>query len=118
VRALGKKRRDRASVILSDDMAVSMLRDARRFLQEQEWYRDRGIPHRRGYLLYGPPGNGKTSFCQVLAGELGLPLCMLTLSDKDVSDSTLAAVLRQCPAQAVIMMEDVDALFVLREPGK
>lgn len=118
VRAMGKKRRDRESVILQDAMADNMLADAKRFLEEQEWYRARGIPHRRGYLLYGPPGNGKTSFCQVLAGELGLPLCLLTLSDKDLSDTTLAAVLRVTPARALIMMEDVDALFVKREPGK
>lgn len=26
-----------------------------------------GIPYRRGYLLYGPPGSGKSSFIQALA---------------------------------------------------
>jgi chaperone BCS1 len=27
----------------------------------------KGIPYRRGYLLYGPPGSGKSSFIQSLA---------------------------------------------------
>eukprot|EP01035_Chromulina_nebulosa_P022647 gene22647-29326_t len=27
----------------------------------KQWYSDRGIPYRRGYLLHGPPGGGKTS---------------------------------------------------------
>ena len=28
----------------------------------QQWYRERGIPYRRGYLLHGKPGCGKTYF--------------------------------------------------------
>ena len=31
-------------------------------------------------MLHGPPGNGKTSFCQALAGTLKLDICMLTLA--------------------------------------
>ena len=33
-------------------------------------------------LLHGPPGCGKTSFCQALAGALKLDVCMLTLANK------------------------------------
>ena len=40
------------------------------FFQNPTWYRERGIPYRRGYLLYGPPGCGKSSFISALAGEL------------------------------------------------
>ena len=33
---------------------------------QANWYHSAGIPYRRGYLLYGAPGCGKTSFAQVL----------------------------------------------------
>jgi ATP-dependent 26S proteasome regulatory subunit len=39
--------------------------DVQDFTESTSWYRERGVPYRRGYLLYGPPGCGKTSFIQV-----------------------------------------------------
>ena len=74
-----------------------LVRDARLFLSRPAWYLRRGIPYRRGYLLHGPPGTGKTSFCQVLAGELDADLCLLTLSDADLTDTVLAASMRDAP---------------------
>ena len=39
-----------------------------------------GMQPSKGVLFYGPPGCGKTSFCQALAGALKLDVCMLTLT--------------------------------------
>lgn len=49
----------------------------------QEWYTAHGIPWRRGYLFYGPPGCGKTTAVAALAGHLKLDICVLTLSSKE-----------------------------------
>ncbi len=45
-----------------------LINDVDRFISHPNWYIDRGIPYRRGYLLYGPPGSGKTSAIMALAG--------------------------------------------------
>lgn len=70
------------SVILDEGLDRLILDDVKDFLNSSEWYHNRGIPYRRGYLLYGPPGSGKTSFIQAIAGELDYNICILNLSEK------------------------------------
>jgi len=113
-KALSKKPRALDSVILDEDLAEDLIADARDFLKSAAWYEEVGIPYRRGYLLHGPPGCGKTSFCQALAGELKLDICMLNLANKNLTDNSLAENLRLAPANAIVLLEDVDAIFVDR----
>uniref|UniRef100_A0A6B2LQT6 ATPase AAA-type core domain-containing protein n=1 Tax=Arcella intermedia TaxID=1963864 RepID=A0A6B2LQT6_9EUKA len=64
-------RRPFDSVILPGELSEELYKDVVDFLNNSDWYSTRGIPYRRGYLLYGPPGCGKSSFVQALAGHLG-----------------------------------------------
>ena len=50
------------SIVLPENQAEDIAADCQEFLQSEEWYFDRGIPYRRGYLLYGLPGCGKVLF--------------------------------------------------------
>jgi len=86
-------RRRLASVILSEGKAEAIREDFTRFLGSRKWYVDRGIPYRRGYLLHGAPGSGKTSFITALAGELGFDICVLNLGEAGLTDDRLAHVL-------------------------
>ena len=69
----------------------------------------------RGLLLYGPPGNGKTSFTEVIAGELEMNICYLNLSGNMIDDDGLNRALNQAPAHSIILLEDIDAIFEQRE---
>ncbi|KAJ1381150.1 hypothetical protein B484DRAFT_411818, partial [Ochromonadaceae sp. CCMP2298] len=89
-----------------------LLEDARTFLRAGK------CPYRRGYLLHGPPGCGKTSFAQVLAGELQLDLCILNLTHQGLTDNGVAEYLRDAPANSIIVLEDIDAIFVERTASK
>lgn len=70
-----------------------------------------GIPYRRGYLLHGPPGSGKTSFIQALAGALSYDICLLNLSERGLADDKLIHLLSNAPERSFILIEDVDAAF-------
>lgn len=75
--------------------AAALLADCREFLAAEGWYARRGIPWRRGYLLHGPPGSGKTSLVTGLAGALGLDIYVTTLSSPAMSDEALRGLLNQ-----------------------
>ena len=76
-----------------------------------------GIPYRRGYLLHGPPGSGKTSFIQALAGELEYNLCILNLSERGLTDDRLHLILSIIPERCIMVLEDIDTAFSGRDPS-
>ncbi|KAF6750363.1 mitochondrial chaperone BCS1 [Ephemerocybe angulata] len=106
-----KLRRPISSIILEDGMIESIVADAREFIEMENWYIDAGIPHRRGYLLHGPPGTGKTSTIHALAGELGLEIFSLSLSAGFVDDAFLQQAASSIPKKAILLIEDIDCAF-------
>jgi len=116
--AMKKPPRSKQSVIFDADHMETLLKDAKWFLRNAQWYLDRGIPYRRGYLLHGPPGCGKTSFVQVLGSELNLDICILNLTNQRLDDNNLAELVRDAPSNCIILVEDVDAIFVEREAAE
>ncbi|XP_072033627.1 mitochondrial chaperone BCS1-like [Amphiura filiformis] len=110
-----RRRRPINSVILDKGISEGMLDDVQEFIKNPKWYSDRGIPYRRGYLLYGPPGCGKTSYIMALAGQLQYSICVMNLSERSLSDDRLNHLMNVAPQQSIILLEDIDAAFVSRE---
>ncbi|XP_025199539.1 mitochondrial chaperone BCS1-like isoform X3 [Melanaphis sacchari] len=107
--------RSMSSVILDEGVIENILKDIRDFVNDQFWYLDRGIPYRRGYLLYGPPGCGKTSMIMALAGEIKYNLCVLSLNDSKMSDDQLIQLMGAVPTKSFVLLEDIDAMFANRD---
>lgn len=116
-RPFGQPRQKRllGSVILDKGLDQDILDDVKDFLNSGDWYHNRGIPYRRGYLLYGPPGSGKTSFIQAIAGELDYNICILNLSEKNLTDDRLNHLMNHIPDRSLLLLEDVDAAFNQRD---
>jgi len=112
-RPFGKPRRKRPveSVILGEGVSERIEDDLQQFLQRRQWYTARGIPYRRGYLLHGPPGSGKTSFIQALAAAHDYDVCLLNLSERGLTDDKLIHLLSNVPDRSFILIEDIDAAF-------
>ncbi|CAH1792255.1 unnamed protein product [Owenia fusiformis] len=110
-----RQKRPIDSVVLDLGIGEAILKDVQEFTGNQSWYMDRGIPYRRGYLLHGPPGCGKSSFITALAGELDYSICVLNLSERGLSDDRLNHLLSVAPQQSIILLEDIDAAFNNRD---
>lgn len=115
MRARLGSRRPLASVVLRAGQAEALLADLQRFYGARERYAELGIPWRRGYLLHGPPGTGKTSLVTALASELRLNVCTLSLASPVVTDEKIHTLLAGVPQRSLLLIEDVDAFFRQRD---
>lgn len=106
-----RSRRPIASVILQGSMRDDLIADVRIFLSSRDYYTKLGVPYRRGYLLHGPPGCGKSSLVMALAGELRLAICVLSLSNRSLDDDSLNCLLNEAPMRSIVLMEDIDRAF-------
>lgn len=103
------RRRSRSldTIFLRDGQIERILKDIDWWKSSEEWYLERGIPYRRGYLFEGPPGTGKTSTILGLATHYKRPVYLLSLSSIS-SDTSLMDAIRSTPKDAFVVLEDVD----------
>lgn len=99
------------SVVAPKGIWEELVTDCNKFLNSKERYSELGIPHRRGYLLAGTPGSGKTSVVMATAGEFHLPIYVLFLSSPILSDEELGNLLKRIPENSILLLEDIDAAF-------
>jgi mitochondrial chaperone BCS1 len=117
-RLTSKPRRDLDTVILDGSKKEEVLADVEEYLEEstKQFYGNRGIPYRRGYLFHGSPGVGKTSFALALAAKFNLDVYNLTLLDQDLTDSDLVSLLNQLPGRSLLLLEDIDTAGLTKRP--
>ncbi|GJE89993.1 P-loop containing nucleoside triphosphate hydrolase protein [Phanerochaete sordida] len=106
-----RHKRPMSSIVLNPGVKEMLLSDTKDFLKSEKWYADRGIPFRRGYLLHGVPGSGKSSLIHAIAGELMLDIYVVSLSSSWINDSTLTTLMGRVPARCIVLLEDLDAAF-------
>ncbi|KAJ3996344.1 P-loop containing nucleoside triphosphate hydrolase protein [Lentinula boryana] len=112
-----RHKRPMSSIVLNPGVKEMLLSDTKDFLNSEKWYADRGIPFRRGYLLHGVPGSGKSSLIHAIAGELMLDIYALSLSAAWINDATLTTLMGRVPARCIVLLEDLDAAFT-RSTGR
>uniref|UniRef100_A0A0D9WTN4 AAA+ ATPase domain-containing protein n=1 Tax=Leersia perrieri TaxID=77586 RepID=A0A0D9WTN4_9ORYZ len=88
---------------LRDAIRVDLLR----FVRRRDRYARAGRAWKRGYLLHGPPGTGKTSLVAAIANLLEFDIYDLELTAVN-SNHELRRLLASTRPKSVIVVEDVD----------
>lgn len=86
-----------------------ILDDIEEFLKSEKDYEKYGIPYKRNYLFYGPPGNGKTSFINAIAGKYNFKIFLISISQ--ITDEMFKKLISSIKDDGLLVLEDVDALF-------
>jgi chaperone BCS1 len=103
------------SIIMEPSLKEALIKDTEGFRkpEEADIYFQQAIPYRRGYLLYGPPGNGKSSFILALASHLKLDIYIIKI--QDMSEANLDNAFNRLPPSCVVVLEDIDSAGVKRD---
>ncbi|CAH2045054.1 unnamed protein product [Thlaspi arvense] len=87
-------------------------KDLIKFSNGKDYYKKVGKPWKRGYLLFGPPGTGKSTMISAIANFLDYDVYDLELTTvKD--NSELKKLLLDTKGKSIIVIEDIDCSLVL-----
>ncbi|KJZ74599.1 hypothetical protein HIM_05949 [Hirsutella minnesotensis 3608] len=109
-RCMSRLNRPFSTVILSESVKRDLLEDATDYLDPatRRWYANRGIPYRRGYLLHGPPGTGKSSLSLALAGYFRMKIYIVSLSSTSATEENISSLFNELPTRCIVLLEDID----------
>lgn len=103
------------NLILEGDLKEQIREDFDSFFAARETYERYGIPWKRGVLLFGPPGNGKTHCIKALVNRLGVPcLYVRTFAvEYGTEYQSIAAVFARAreTAPCLLVLEDLDSIL-------
>jgi hypothetical protein len=91
------------------------IEEAKTWLNSQIWFKQRGIPWKRGWLLKGSAGTGKTSMVKAVGQLLDLPVVFFDLASMTNYDCQMAWQRAEGLTPCIVLLEDVDAVFNGRE---
>ena len=102
-----KTRQDEAMrrLILPSDIKQEIITEIDSFIKGRQAYMDLGLQWKRGIVLYGPPGNGKTSCLKALGEYFNLNLLDLSRRLNQSGDPVLASGDMACSKEGFVMCE-------------
>ena len=105
-------------MVLEPKLRQRLTNDVIAFFTQKEWYAEQGLPWKRGVILYGPPGNGKTQTIRALINEANVSTIYVRSlfgyrSSPEQGIKRIYTRAREM-APCIVVMEDLDSLLMER----
>jgi hypothetical protein len=104
---------DWEAVVLDATTRRLVRTDFELFFQREDWFHQNNLAYRRGYLLWGPPGNGKSATIRVMAAHPHIKAYSMDLSDSEEKSYSVFRLFEKAAmnAPALVILEDLDRAF-------
>ena len=108
-------------LMLPDPTFTSIIEDIRYFWENKKKFEEYKFNYKRGILLYGPPGSGKTSLIALLSTDIinrgGIIINIKDANDLSIYSDAVGKIFRSIEPDTPILtiMEDIDGLAQVKE---
>ncbi|KAL0907142.1 hypothetical protein M5K25_025688 [Dendrobium thyrsiflorum] len=95
------------TLAMDSELKQRIVEDLSRFSKSKEWYKEKGKPWTRSYLLHGPSGTGKSSLIAAMAKFLRLDIYDLNIKELHWN-SGIKLLLLGMSSRSMLVVEDID----------
>lgn len=104
------------SLVTGDGTANDLILDLKKFLNSEEEYIKYGRPCKYNVLLFGPPGSGKSSLVTIVASELDLDVCFLSIRP-GMAEKDICKAISSLSPNSILVLEDIEVLCASATQG-